>query len=629
MMKRLTLLLICVMCGLLVFSQTRAIIPQAVKTLSIEKVPIHSFTESQNPTNGTSDYKFGDWTEEKTGETVFDLQSNYASQNRFYLFDDGTMGGTWTMGYENAAFPDRGTGYNYFDGSNWGDYPDERIESLRCGWPSYMRYGQNGEMVVAHTGGDEGLVMNYRTTKGSGDWTEMFYSGPDGHEDIIWPRVVTSGADNMTVHIFAVTTPVANGGALYQGMDGAMLYSRSTDGGTTWDTQNEFLDGMGPELYNHTGGDYYAIANPVGDNIAFVMASKWQDMYLMKSADNGVTWEKTMIFEHPYPFFDWDVTVTDTFYCPDGAVAVALDNDGIAHVTFGITRVGHFETGDTYTGFYLYDGLGYWREGMPPFEDDDMNLNALDPTTLEEDVNLIGWTQDINGNGEWDVINEGPENFGNYRTGISTMPTMTIDENNYIYVVFSSIAETFQTETQNYRHLFARTSKDGGDTWGEFYDLNGSIIHIFSECIHPAMADNTDDYIHLIYHEDTEPGQAVQGDLDPYGNNTIPYVKILKPEILAVNDPNNEINTIDFISQNHPNPATNKTRINIHLMHASQLTVQVHNMLGQMVINSPQGMMTPGLHTVELDLHQLDEGVYFYTVLAGNESTTKKMIVSK
>jgi len=628
-MKKLTLLLICVMCGLLVFSQSRAIIPQALKTLSLENVPINSYTESQNTSVGTSDYKFGDWTEEMIGETVFDLQSNYASQNRIYLFDDGTMGGTWTMGYDEVAFPDRGTGYNFSDGSDWGELPEDPVESLRCGWPSYMPYGPNGEMIVAHTGEEEGLVMNYRANKGSGDWTEMFYAGPDGHEDIIWPRVVTSGTDNMTVHVFAVTTPEANGGELYQGMDGAMLYSRSTDGGMTWDTQNEFLDGMGPAFYNHTGGDYYAIANPVGDNIAFVMASKWQDMYLMKSEDNGVTWEKTMIFEHPYPFFDWDETVTDTFYCPDGAVAVAMDNDGIAHITFGITRVGHFETGDTYTGFPFYDGIGYWKEGMPPFEDDDMNLNALDPEMLEEDVNLIGWTQDINNNGEWDIIGDGPPSLGNYRTGISSMPTMTIDDNNYIYVVFSSIAETFHTETQNYKHLFARTSKDGGETWGEFYDLNGTVIHLFSECIHPAMADNTDDYIHLIYHEDTEPGQAVQGDLDPYGDNTVPYVRILKPEILDVEDLNNEISTIDFISQNHPNPATNRTEINIHLMYSSQLIVQVHNMLGQMVINAPQGTLPTGLHTVELDLQQLDEGVYFYTVLAGNESATKKMIVSK
>ncbi|MCK4569807.1 MAG: T9SS type A sorting domain-containing protein [Bacteroidales bacterium] len=626
-MKKLTLLLICLMFGLAVFAQSRPVIPQAIKNVPLENVPIASVDESLNVNPAHSDYKFGEWTEENIGETVYDLQSNYACQNRLYLFDDGTMGATWTRGFEEPNFPDRGSGYNFFDGSSWGDIPTARVESTRCGWPSYMQYGLNGEMIIAHTGGDNGLVMNYRTNRGSGAWTEMFFAGPTDHEDIIWPRVVTSGADLMTLHVFAVTTPLGNGGSLYMGMDGAMVYSRSTDGGATWDDENIILDGMGPDYYTHTGGDYYAIANPVGDNIAFVMASKWQDMYLMKSEDNGVTWDKTMIFEHPYPFFDWNVTVTDTFFCPDGAVAIALDNDGIAHVTFGITRVGHFEIGNTYTAFPFYDGLGYWREGMPAFEDDDMNLNALDPELLEENVNLIGWTQDLNGNGEWDVIGT-VASLGNYRTGISSHPTMTIDENNYIYVVFSSIAETFQTDSQNYRHLFARTSKDGGDTWGdEFYDLTGDIVHVFSECIHPAMADNTDEYIHLIYHEDTEPGQAVQGDLDPYGDNNVPYIKILKPEILGIGDNPQEISTIDFISQNHPNPAVHKTDVNIHLMFSSSLSVHVHNMIGQKVMEIDRGYLAPGVYTVSMDVSSLQDGVYFYTVIAGGESMTKKMIV--
>ncbi len=628
-MKQLTLLLICLMFGFAAFSQSRAVIPQSIKNLPLENIPIASVDESLNFSATYADYKFGEWTEENVGETVYDLQSNYACQNRMYLFDDGTIGATWTMGFTDAAFPDRGTGYNFYDGSAWGDIPAERIESVRCGWPSYMQYGTGGEMVVAHTGGDVGLVMNYRTTRGSGNWTEMFFTGPEDHENFIWPRVVTAGSDLMTVHLFAVTKPTGNGGTPYMGMDGAMVYSRSTDGGMTWVDENIILEGMGPDYYNHTGGDYYAIANPVGDNIAFVMCSKWQDTYLMKSEDNGVNWEKTMIFEHPYPFFDWNVTITDTFFCPDGAVAVALDNDGIAHITFGITRVGHFETGGTYTAFPFYDGLAYWKEGMPPFEDGDMNLNALDPELLEEDVNLIGWTQDINGNGVWDVIGT-VASLGNYRTGISTMPTMTIDENNYIYVVFSSIAETFQTDEQNYRHIWARTSKDGGDTWGdEFYDLSGDIAHMFSECIHPAMAGNTDEYIHMIYHEDTEPGQAVQGDLDPYGDNNVPYIKILKPEILGIEDPVQQLSGIDFVSQNQPNPAVSKTDIKIHLMFSSNLSVHVHNMIGQKVIEIDRGTLNPGVHTVSLDVSNLQNGVYFYTVTAGAEQITRKMIVGK
>ncbi|HSG67919.1 MAG TPA: T9SS type A sorting domain-containing protein [Bacteroidales bacterium] len=629
-MKKFTIFLMLGLLVLTAISQDRPYVSNDIRLVAFEGIPGISYVDPLRMDTVEDPANIDLWTEESIGETTFDLQSNYGSQNRIYFYDDGTIGATWTMGFTVAGnFPDRGTGYNYFNGTGWQEYPEERIESQRCGWPSYFKYGANGEMIVSHTGQLPGLALNYRTTKGSGEWTEMFYPGPAGYEDLIWPRAVSAGADNLTLHIFAVTTPVDNGGALYQGMDGAMLYSRSLDGGMTWIDNNVLLDGMGPDYYNHCGGDYCAIAEPVGDNIAFLMVSKWHDMYLMKSEDNGATWTKTMIWEHPYPFFDWEVTVTDTFYCPDGAAAVALDIDGNAHITFGITRVGHFDVGNTYTGFFLYDGLGYWREGMEPFEDGDMNLNALDPLLLEENVNLIGWSPDLNGNGEWDIIGE-QGSLGNYRTGISTMPTMTIDENNYIYVVYSSLAETFQTETQNYRHLFARTSKDGGDTWvDDIYDITGDIAHVFSECIHPSMAYNTDEYIHLIYHEDTEPGQAVQGDLDPYGNNTVPYIKIMKPEILGIND----ISPVDrfnpTISQNYPNPANGITQVNVHMMQSANVRLVIHNMMGQEMMAFDQGLLPTGVHTLAFDVSGLPDGVYFYTVIAGEQTATKKMIKGK
>ncbi|MEZ5083466.1 MAG: hypothetical protein R2750_08460 [Bacteroidales bacterium] len=51
------------------------------------------------------------------------------------------------------------------------------------------------------------------------------------------------------------------------------------------------------------------------------MGNSWKDFVLMKSSDNGDSWEKTIIWECPYPLFN-TVTPpfeTDTFYCVDGA----------------------------------------------------------------------------------------------------------------------------------------------------------------------------------------------------------------------------------------------------------------------------------------------------------------------
>ena len=73
--------------------------------------------------------------EDTIGESIYDLQTNASCQNSIYLYDDGTIGAIWTRGMEETtAFEDRGTGYNYFDGSGWQPWPEERIESQRTGW---------------------------------------------------------------------------------------------------------------------------------------------------------------------------------------------------------------------------------------------------------------------------------------------------------------------------------------------------------------------------------------------------------------------------------------------------------------------------------------------------------------
>ncbi|MFO8129684.1 MAG: T9SS type A sorting domain-containing protein [Bacteroidales bacterium] len=629
-MKQLFTLAFALIVGLAAMAQqNRLQVPVELTNKQLDNVCLHAVDKSMNTSYEIMEspgLKFDEWTEENVGETRYDLQTNYSSQNRLYLHDDGTIGATWTRGMEEVSFPNRGTGYNYFDGMEWGDFPTERIESQHCGWPSYAAYGDGGEVVVAHTGAVDGLIFNTRDTKGNGDWTEFFMTGPAGHEGLLWPRMVTAGTDHMTFHLFALTKPTGNGGDLYNGMDGALLYSRSLDGGTTWDIQNEQPEEVTSDEYNAIGGDYYAIAEPRGDVAAFVVASKWHDMFILKTENNGEDWEKIMVWEHPYPMFDWNTTVTDTFYCTDGAVAAAIDNNGDVHVAFGITRVGHFETGDTYSAFPFVDGLGYWKEGMDPFETSEP-LNTLKPENVEDRGNLVGWTQDVNGNGTWDIIGE-LESIGNYRTGISSMPQITIDESDNVFVLFSSVTETYETATQNYRHLWMRVSRDNGDTWNdEFFDLTGDIAHIFSECVFPSMSANSNDYLHIIYQMDTEPGGAVQGDLDPYTDNYIPYIQIHKPEVVGMNENEANVDFVDFVTQNFPNPAISNTTFHVHLMNDADVAVEVFNITGQKVMTRNEGVLQDGVHSITLDVTTLPSGTYFYTVTAGGEKVGRKMLV--
>jgi len=153
--------------------------------------------------------------EEIIGNTFYDLQTNSSMQNRIHIYPDGTMAGVWTLGFDFPSFAgDRGTGYNYYDGTAWGPYPTERIESDRTGWPCYAPYGENGEIILAHnwtaTGGGDGLFYNIREEKGTGDWTEYLFQGPTGNEDLAWPRMTTTGVNNSVMHFIAITKPSGN-----------------------------------------------------------------------------------------------------------------------------------------------------------------------------------------------------------------------------------------------------------------------------------------------------------------------------------------------------------------------------------------------------------------------------------
>ena len=544
-MKKLILLSSLLILLLNAHSQKRAMIPKSIGDVSVRVEHKSDIMDISNMNQRVADFPQKDkeyikstlTSETQIGVTWYDLQSNGAMSNRIHYFPDGTISAVWTMGFQSPAFPDRGTGYNYFDGSYWDSSPLEGIESDRCGWPSIAAWGNNGEIVVSHisVGSNDGLLFNKRVNKGQGTWEEFLWQGPTpANESVLWPRLTTSGDNNEYIHLLCVTTPTTNGGTPYMGQDAALLYSRSTNGGISWDIQWEILEGTGIDYYYGFSSDEYIWAEPQDSVIAFACISAWYDMFIMKSTDHGLNWEKIMVWEHPYPFFDWDFTITtDTLWAPDYSADIAIDSDGKVHLVCGLTRVAHTEPGTSYDFWPATDGIAYWNEDMPPFEAPNQH-DALDAEdVLIEGYNLVGWTQDIDGNGTVNLLDE----IMSYRSiGLSTMPDLSIDENDNIFLVYASTTETYDNGTYNYKHIWARASNAGGGFWCDFVDLDEGLIHIFDECIYPVIAGDSDDQIHLIYNIDPIPGLAVLDD-HVYLENNITYAAVDK-DILITDVPN-------------------------------------------------------------------------------------------
>jgi hypothetical protein len=558
--------------------------------------------------------------------TKYDLQSNGSSgQQRIYLWPDGTIdaGATWSL--QDATYSDRGTGYNFFDGTAWGAQPAARQESIRTGWPALQPWGANGECLLAHQSATTPLIFATRPTKGTGTWTESYLSIPAPAVGMLWPRMVTNGVDHMNIHVIALTSPVANGGVVYNGMDGALLYTRSLDGGATWSDWQQ-LDGMTSAEYINFSADIYAFAQPLGDIIAFTVGDSWQDQLLMKSMDNGTTWTRTVIWPCPYNFWAGGDSVA-RYYCPDGTMAVALDMDGKAHVTFGLQQGSGDVAGAKYWVPYT-DGLLYWNEYMPTFP------AVMDPQTLYDNGNYIGWVKDT-------MIFYPPSGvqLAHYYCSMTSNPGITIDQDNNIFVIWSGVTPLLDPDNFYLRHIYERTAKkypDNNVMWQDsLTDITSDFLQYnWTECAYPDIAQNSDDNIYVLFMADDLAGSYVKGvNISGYSGqtsvteNNMIVVKRAKTDLYVGTGDKKVVKPSFAVSKNYPNPVVGQTTVNVNIQKPGSLLLEVTNLMGQKLMSAEKGNVSAGTYRFEIDGSQLASGIYFYTVKYNNESITNKMVV--
>jgi hypothetical protein len=97
------------------------------------------------------------------------------------------------------------------------------------------------------------------------------------------------------------------------------------------------------------------------------------------------------------------------------------------------------------------------------------------------------------------------------------------------------------------------------------------------------------------------------------------------PCYVGVDDP--EINNNISVSQNYPNPFSHESTIEVNLPVNDDLSLKVTNLLGQEVMTFNKGYVPAGSYSFTIDGSKLKNGVYFYTVIAGENEVTRRMIV--
>ena len=562
------------------------------------------------------------------GTTLYDYQTNASMGRRLSRGANDRLMAVWTMSQEESL-ADRGTGYNQRVDGSWGDQPVVRLESVRTGWPSHVVTDDGTEFTVAHA--SDNTLVTMRREAGSSTWVEGAVTSniyaANGGPGLLWPRAAVNG---NTIHVIALTTPTGNGGAVYEGLDPHPLYYRSTDAGATWDRVDVILPGLDSSAITDMAADGYAI-DAKGETVAIAFFDEWQDLILMKSTDNGTTWEKTIVNDHPldryiinsgYSFEDlppMDPNSPDSLaiFTSDGTGTVLVDNDGMVHIAFGPMWVVDDDLTDAgWTFFPGTSGLQYWNESF-----------GADSLMTIADV------EDLNGNDTLEI--GGIDNYENsYGFSLTAQPTAGIDQYGNLYVAYVSIMESerfLNTEdNQQYRHVYVVASADGGSSWLEPYDIiNPDIVFEpdladFIEAVYPSMARDVGETIDLIYQQDFRPGNA-QNDGDPRETNFINHVA-LEPVLVQILKTKETVQPEYFNLQVQPNPASNEALVGFELDNNTQYSLSLHNIMGQKVqdIETARGFAS---NQVRVNVSSLTPGMYLLRLQAENKVAVAKLMV--
>jgi len=80
---------------------------------------------------------------------------------------------------------------------------------------------------------------------------------------------------------------------------------------------------------------------------------------------------------------------------------------------------------------------------------------------------------------------------------------------------------------------------------------------------------------------------------------------------------------------NYPNPFNASTIISYNLSAEAYVSVEIYNLLGRHVVTLIDEEQQPGSYQVVWNAGDIPSGVYFYTIHAGNNTVSKKMLLLK
>ena len=604
----------------------------------------------------------------ETMYTYYDLQSNSWVSNRMYQLPDGSVGVVATMSHQsNQSATDRGTGYNFYNGEEWQEQPEARVEDRRTGWPSIAQWGERGEILISHSP----LGCYTREVAGEGEWQ---YRGelppfPEGFEyddDWAWPRIATSGDNHNIIHVIGDIQHSVSSDEVHHWQ----VYLRSEDA-ENWTITYSPLAQDGEEYDHYTADAYNITAN--GHNVAMIYGDDLQSHVVMyKSTDDGLTWTRRVVWENPYYGYDWEndpqSVFSDTLFGP-ASLAIALDNNGVAHVALSAYEYIHDELGNTYTTYRgrAVDGICYWNDTQEgpiadtdhpeyigtPYEEHLAHANPHHAMRLwwpipdepgyvrmhADSTKWIGYVPMYEGYSyDGDMFYIENDYFYKLRSAQSGFPALSIDPYGNIACAFSApnVSRVESNLNKYYRSIYVSYYNVDNGYWDQTIDditdpdATMYLPFLISENIYTNSADNVVNpgEFWFSFESDTQPG-LYWGSYATQSDGTENYIHVMKliPEGEYVSVPENYDAVNPMTSTRiYPNPVVDQMNIEVNASQASAMNISIFNLMGQKVMEKNVSV-NAGLNYTTISTNDLSSGVYFVTVSANGFNHTMKFVV--
>jgi hypothetical protein len=443
--------------------------------------------------------------------TTYDWQTNWGNINRTIVWPDGKVSFAYTMS-DSESFIDIGTGIGIYDSNNDEWIPSEgRIECEKTYFGSIARYQENSIVIAANTTTEVGVyIVEDKDNMMPNSAFAVSYLNPIN--DPTCPVVMTSGTNRAIIHIIAT------------GSDDKLYYFRSTDGGLTWDKENEILPYLSEEYGSFWGSHLAYWMETTEDNcLALVVNNPWSDGMVIYSYDDGDTWERKVFYHHP----GINTTFDDWFMYPRWASCVwGADNELCLAYEF------NGSIGEPSSSIYYpaLGGVAFWSESLPyqgsgqPFiMDSDYIKELWDSSPYFQNPpyqmrpEYFGYVE--NGGDSLEFHIEDFSLHGDYRCGPVAMPILckVPGTENQMVAVFMAMDLNHTDNYGNYYFkLFASCSFDGGRNWTPQVHLTDDFMLTYTECVYPQAAIVGTNLIVVCQMDEVTGSYAMENDPDPF-----------------------------------------------------------------------------------------------------------------